>query len=585
MKKNIPARANTLPEHLPQYLLRLSAAALGAAVLLSGCGGSGNGLSAKDAAQIVYRNGDILTLDKDNTVVQAIGIKDGKIIASGSSATVDALVGPDTKVVDLKGKSLIPGFYDAHSHFVYTGTNARFETDLNSPPIGQVRSIDDMVALLQKKQAELGKDAWITGFGYDDTLLAERRHPTREDLDRVSTTQPVYVTHISGHMAVANSFALAKAGINASSTDPEGGMIGRDKQGQPDGFLAETAQGLVGNLKPGLTAAQVQEGIQAAAQIYASHGVTTANDGASSAGGIQAMEAAAQGGRLPLRVVAWPTALQGMEAAKKVELKSGMVKIGGIKDFYDGSIQGYTGYLSEPYHTPHDGDAHYRGYPRTSKANLIANVEAAHKAGYQLFIHTNGDQAISDVLEAYAKAQQASPRADARHTLIHAQMAREDQLDEMKKLGVIPSFFELHTYYWGDRHRDIFLGPDRGARISPAQSARQRGLPFTLHADTPVVPMDPLLMVWAAVNRVTTGGSVLGADQRISPTDALRALTINAAHQNFEEKERGSIEVGKHADLVVLSDNPTKVDPMKIRNIEVLQTIVGGKQVYAKPGQ
>ena len=563
--------------------LRLSACMLAATAFLAACNGSSNDTIVQNAAQTIYTNGEILTMDKDNTVVQAFGIRDGKIIATGTAAQVDAVKGPDTKVIDLKGKSVVPGFYDAHSHFVYTGTNAKFETDLNSPPIGAVKSIDDMVKLLKQKQAELGGEAWITGFGYDDTLLSELRHPTREDLDKVSTTQPVYVTHISGHMAVANSFALKKAGITATTPDPEGGMIGRDKDGNADGFLAETAQGLVSGLKPALTAAQTQEGIKAAGQIYATKGVTTANDGASSPGGISAMEAAAQAGNLSMRVVAWPTGQQALEAAKKLDLKSGKIKVGGIKDFYDGSIQGFTGYLSEPYHTPHDGDSHYRGYPRSSKDALIAKVDAAHKAGYQLFIHTNGDQAISDVLEAYRKAQQATPRADARHTLIHAQMAREDQLDEMKALGVIPSFFELHTYYWGDRHRDIFLGPDRSARISPAQSAKQRGIPFTLHADTPVVPMDPMLMVWAAVNRVSTSGSVIGADQRISPTDALRALTINAAHQNFEEKERGSIEVGKWADLVVLSANPTKVEPLAIRDINVLETVAEGKSIYVKP--
>lgn len=563
--------------------MRQSFCMLAVTALLTACGGDGTRIDPKDAAQVIYKNGDIITLDQGNSVAQAIGVRDGKIIAVGSVADVQAYAGPDTQVHDLQGKTIAPGFYDAHSHFIYTGINDRFEVDLNSPPIGRVNSIAEVVELLKQKKAEMGADAWITGFGYDDTLLAEKRHPTREDLDKVSTTQPVYVTHISGHMAVANTFALEKAGITATTPNPEGGVIGRDSSGAATGFLAETAQQLVAGGKPAITAAQIQEGVKAAARIYTAKGVTTANDGASNAGSIASMEAAAQAGNLPLRVVAWPTGLQSLVAAEKLPLKSGKVKVGGIKDFYDGSIQGYTGYLHDPYHTPHDGDADYRGYPRTTKENLITKVTEAHKAGRQLLIHTNGDQAISDVLEAYRKAQEAFPRTDARHTLIHAQMAREDQLDEMKTLGVIPSFFELHTYYWGDRHRDIFLGPERGLRISPAQSALKRGIPFTLHADTPIVPMDPIMMIWAAVNRVSTSGAVIGAEQRISPRDAMRALTINAAHQNFEEKERGSIEVGKWADLVVLSANPTTVDPMKIRDINVLETIVEGKQVYQQP--
>lgn len=272
--------------------------------------------------------------------------------------------------------------------------------------------------------------------------------------------------------------------------------------------------------------------------------------------------------------------LDALAGSKAIKLSSGMVKVGGIKDFHDGSIQGYTGYLSHPYHTPHDDDADYAGYPRSSREALVTRAIAAQKAGVQMFIHANGDQAISDVLYAYRKAQEAHPRTDARNVVIHSQMTREDQLDEMKELSVVPSFFELHTYYWGDRHRDIFLGPERGTRISPVKSALNRGIPFTLHADTPVVPMDPMLMLWAAVNRVSTSGAVIGAEQRVPVLDALRGITINAAHQNFEEKERGSIEAGKFADLVVLSGDPVSVDPMKIKDIQVLETIVEGETVY-----
>src|SRR5690606_14373782 len=234
---------------------------------------------------------------------------------------------------------------------------------------------------------------------------------------------------------------------------------------------------------------QIQAGIKEASEMYASQGVTTANDGGSGAPGITALETAANSGDLAIRVVAWPFGQFSKEAADKLELTSGKVKVGGIKQIYDGSIQGYTGYLSEPYYTPYHGDASYRGFSRISKESLDASVMEAHKAGYQLFIHANGDAAIDDVLDAYSKAQAASPRSDTRHVLIHAQMAREDQLDEMKRLNAIPSFFQLHTYYWGDRHRDIFIGPDRASRISPAQSAQSRGLTYTLHADTPIVPM------------------------------------------------------------------------------------------------
>ncbi|MEG0939442.1 MAG: amidohydrolase [Comamonas sp.] len=563
---------------LSKNMLIYGAFAVTAITALAAC--NGDDVPPSGYAQVVYKNGNVLTANKDAQVVQAVAVKDRKVVAAGSDTELSKYIGKDTQVIDLSGKTMIPGFYDAHSHFLMTGINLKFEADLNSPPIGAINSIDEIINLLKKKQAELGTEAWLTGFGYDDTLLADKRHPTREDLDKVSSTQPVFVTHISGHMSVANTAALKLAGITAATANPEGGVIGKDGKGEPTGYLAETAAQLVSKFKPALTAAQQQEGLAAAAKMYASKGVTTANDGATGPAGVEAMEKAAQSGRLPIRVVAWPMGLGALAGSKAIALTSGKVKVGGIKDFHDGSIQGYTGYLSHPYHTPHDGDADYAGYPRSSREALVARVTDAQKAGVQMFIHANGDQAISDVLYAYRKAQEAYPRSDARNVIIHAQMAREDQLDEMKALGVIPSFFELHTYYWGDRHRDIFLGPDRGTRISPVKSALNRGIPYTLHADTPVVPMDPMLMLWTAVNRVSTSGAVIGADQRVSVMDALRGITINAAHQNFEEKERGSIEAGKFADLVVLSANPASVDPMKIKDIQVLETIVEGETVY-----
>lgn len=567
-------RTNTgLHNSVPRPIGRLSLATATAVAALLGCG------SDYEAAQVVYANGNIITVDGKDSVAQAVALRDGKILAVGTTAQMAAHTDQNTQVIDLAGKTMIPGIYDAHSHFTFTGTTARFEANLNSPPISTVKTIDDVVALLKQQQGRLGPDAWVTGFGYDDTLIAEKRHPTRADLDRVSATQPVYITHVSGHLSVANSAALALAGVNAATPNPAGGVIRKDANGNPDGVLEETAMQLVSRLRPALTAAQVQEGIKAASELYVSQGVTTANEGAAAAANVAALEQAAKAGELPMRVIAWPM-LETMAAVDKVELKTGKVKVGGVKDFADGSIQGYTGYLTDPYHTPFHGDASYRGFPRYDREVLAQRVLEVHKAGRQSMIHGNGDEAIADILYAYRKAQQTLPRTDVRPVVIHSQMAREDELDEMKALGVIPSFFVLHTYYWGDRHRDIFMGPDRASRISPTRSAQERGLPYTLHTDTPIVPMEPMRLIWAAVNRVSTSGAVIGAGQRVAPLDALRATTFNAAYQNFEEKERGSIEVGKWADLVVLSADPLRVDPMTIKDITVLETIVEGKSVY-----
>ncbi len=243
----------------------------------------------------------------------------------------------------------------------------------------------------------------------------------------------------------------------------------------------------------------------------------------------------------------------------------------------------YTGYLTQPYHQPPGDDREYRGYPRIPRDELIRLVTRYHESGLQVAVHGNGDASIDDILDAFEAAQRAHPRRNARHVVIHAQMARDDQLDRMRQLSVIPSFFSLHTYYWGDRHRDVFLGPARAARISPARSAVERGLRFTIHADAPVVPMEPLRLVWSAVNRRSVSGAAIGESQRIDVMQALRAVTIDAAYQHFEEDVKGSLTVGKLADLVILSRSPLDV-PQEIDRIRVIETVVGGRTRYRAEG-
>jgi predicted amidohydrolase YtcJ len=252
-----------------------------------------------------------------------------------------------------------------------------------------------------------------------------------------------------------------------------------------------------------------------------------------------------------------------------------------VKLVADGSIQGFTGYLSTPYYTPYHGDDDYRGYPSISRERLFEQVEALHLAGYQLAIHGNGDESIEDILDAFEAAQKVHPVDDPRMILIHAQMARKDQIMRMKDLGVTPSFFTAHTWYWGDRHRDIFMGPERAAVISPSKWALDYGVRFSSHLDTPVTPMEPLQAVWSQVHRITHGGDVLGPEQRIGVMEALRAVTIDAAWQVFQEGNRGSLEPGKYADLVVLSGSPLE-NPIAMRDLQVLHTVIGGATIYKK---
>lgn len=531
----------------------------------------------------LYVGGPILTMDADNRVVDALAVDGERIAGVGSEAELREWARREgARIVDLEGRALLPGFIDAHGHFPGAGIYAVL-VDLNSPPIGGVRDMADLVDRLSERAAQTSDGDWVVGMGYDDSLLAERRHPTRDDLDRASDAHPIAIVHVSGHLAVANSAALERVGIDASTPDPEGGVIRRRAETrEPDGVLEETAMEPVEHvLSPSfLDGLKI---VRRAGKLYLEQGVTTAQSGYTNATLMRGLALSSRLGLIPVRLIVWPdeevsrALLDGsLEFSSPDEL---WVRRGATKLIADGSIQGYTGYLSRPYHVPPGDDPDYRGYPRIPREELIEKVVELHANGLQVAVHGNGDASIDDILDAFEAAQAADPRDDARHVIIHAQMTRDDQLDRMQQLGVIPSFFSLHTYYWGDRHRDIFMGPERAARMSPARGAVERGLRFTIHADCPVVPMEPLRLVWAAVNRRSTSGASIGAAQRIEPLQALRAVTIDAAYQHFEENEKGSLEVGKLADFVILSQSPLE-SPEQIDQIRVLETVIAGRTAY-----
>ena len=355
------------------------------------------------------------------------------------------------------------------------------------------------------------------------------RHPTREDLDRATAEHPIFIWHVSGHLGVANTLALERAGIDESTSDPEGGVIVRDPDtGVPTGLLEENATNPIQELAMDFSIFDFLAMVRGAAAEYASVGVTTAQSGAVTLQMARGLMFAARLGLVPFRLELWPhfeelgpQLLDG--SVNPASLTTERVRIGAIKIIADGSIQGYTGYLSRPYHVPFHGDPKYRGYPRVPPDELAAWVRKYHRAGYQLAIHGNGDASIDDIIAAFRAAQREQPRDDPRLIVIHAQMARDDQLDAMLELGMTPSFFSAHTYYWGDRHWSIFMGPERAARMSPTRSALDRGLRFSVHLDTPVTPMKPVIAVWSTVKRISTGGRVIGAAQRIAPVQALRA--------------------------------------------------------------
>ncbi len=535
----------------------------------------------------VFINGQILTMNAENQVVDAMSVRGARIDRVGSTEDILAEVTRETIVTDLRGRTLMPGFVDAHGHFPGSG-QVVFSTDLNSPPIGSIENMAQLLARL-KSAHEARPNDWLTGFGYDDTLLAEGRHPTREDLDQVSTTRPIAIGHVSGHLYAVNSAALAEMGIDESTPDPEGGVIQRDPNSpdgrRPNGVLEETAarQALLKALDIGLT-----DGIRMttyAAREYLQAGVTTASAGGMPLGLAKLLGPLSELNVFPQRVALFPL-LEEVEAEvlsgewRPEVLASGRLSLPRVKIIADGSIQGYTGYLSEPYYQPYKGDVFYRGYPSVSREDLFRQVAGLHRQKVQYAIHVNGDASVDDALDAIEAAQQSQPWPEVRPLFIHAQMSRHDQIQRMADLGITPSFFSSHTYYWGDRHAGIFMGPERAANMSPARWALDAGVRYSSHADTPVTPMLPLQVVWSQVNRITTGGEVLGEHQRVSPVEALRAVTIDAAWQVFLDKDIGSLESGKLADMVVLSGSP--LEPSDIRELVVEQTFIGGAEVYSR---
>ena len=531
----------------------------------------------------IFNNGTILTMDAGNSTAEAVAVRNGRVEAVGTNQEVNQLISDECVVVDLKGKTVIPGFIEAHGHFPWSGFDA-VGVNLNSPPIGTMTCISEVIESLKKKAVETEKGKWVFGTGYDDTNLVEKRLLTRADLDEVSIDPPVFVNHISGHIGMANRLALEAAGIDANTPNPEGGVISRDaKTDEPTGVLEEAANFMVFQLATNFTMEENLAIIKWSVEDYARNGVTTVQAGFTNEKLLSGLSAASKYGQIPLRIITWPDP----ELSEKIiegKIEAGahnteIFQIGAVKIIGDGSIQGYTAYLSEPYHVPFKDDKDYRGYPVTERKVLVELVKKFHQAGRQLAIHGNGDATIDDIIYAVDQAQKEYPRKDHRHIIVHCQTARYDQLDQMKRLGITPSFFSAHAYYWGDRHYNIFLGPQRACRQNPAKTALNKGIPFSIHLDTPVTPINPLLLVWSAVNRLSTGGNIIGGDERISALQALRATTIDAAWQVFQEDNRGSVEVGKYADLVVLSDNPLQ-QPDTINNIKVLETIVGGRTIY-----
>ena len=544
------------------------------------------------AADIAFHGDNILTFADQDAPANFVVIRGKSIVFVGQRKDWQGSV---ANIVALEERALLPGFIDAHGHISFHARVASL-ANVASPPVGPAKDIAGLVQELKNyaDSKKLLEGQWITGMGYDDSLLAEQRHPTRDDLDAVSDTHPIMLMHVSGHLAAVNSKALEIAKISAASEDPAGGVIRRYPDStEPNGVLEESATYAV---RKYMTASDEPfEEIHRGVLDYARYGITTAQDGAASAQVVQLLQASAEYREFPIDVVAYQRAderfLQDPDLAMpEIEAYANGFRVGGVKMVLDGSPQGKTAYLTKPYEVqPHGQHADYRGYPIMPPASVDALFAKFIGAGIPILAHANGDAAADLFLDALAKSLTtdagasavAKKSVDHRSVMIHAQTVRDDQLDRIAGMRVIPSYFSAHTFYWGDWHRDSVLGLERGSRISPTASSLTKGITFTVHNDAPIVPPDMLRLVWATSNRLTRSGQILGADERVSVEEALKAVTVNAAYQYFEEDRKGTIEVGKQADFVLLSANPLSVAKEDLLNIKVLQTVARGVTVFS----
>lgn len=521
------------------------------------------------SGEIALINAQVLTLDPAEPTAEALLIRGNRIAAVGSEAHVLEKASSRVTVIDVGARTVVPGFIDAHSHFPVSGL-AAVSVNVQPPPVGPGDSKEAVLEAVRRAIPEAAADddsALILGFNYDNTAFEIPVHPTRLELDAVSKGYPVYLWHNSGHLGVANSAALKRLGISESSPPIEGGERGRYANGVLSGLLLEKAAPPMTALVKHLSWRDQWRIVTGARQEYLAAGVTTVQNGYASKlmsrllNGLHTLKI------MPQRVVAW-LAHDKLDPAEIESLPDNTT----IKILVDGSPQGLTAYMTEPYLVAATGDKN-AGIEIYSQSELDALVMKYHNLGLRLALHGNGDAAIDQIIRAITAAQEAYPREDARHLLVHAQLLRPDQIEAMVGLSLHPTFFTTHTFFWGDWHLRS-LGAARASGISPAATAEKNGLRFSVHADTPVTPMDVMFMMWAATTRQTRSGVVLGATERISREAALKAVTIDAAWQAFRENDIGSLEVGKLADMVVLSENP--ITALDIRHVMVEETWIGG---------
>ena len=539
--------------------------------------------------QILYYGGDILTMSGDKpNYVESIVTNSDTIVFIGRLSEAKKLF-PRSTQMNLGGKTLLPGFIDAHAHFAGFPSQS-IGAQILPPPDAEANNIDALIQILKdwSTPENIELTGWIFGMGFDDSVLEDKRFPTKEDLDKVSTEHPVMIIHISGHFCVVNSKGLELLKLTADSPDPEGGII-RRKPGtkEPNGVLEELA---AIPFMPMVLGPKSEEAIKifltAGQNMALSYGYTTVQEGRAMPSSHLFLEYAANTNFLKLDVVSYID-YSVADSLLKTDWYSSSYKnhyrIGGVKLTLDGSPQGRTAWRTQPYLIPPEGaEEGYLGYPAIPLDEDVEKIyESAFQNNWQIHTHANGDAAMDQMIRTLKKVTAKYGNENRRDVLIHGQYVREDQLDTFKDLNIIASLFPLHTFYWGDWHKEI-IGDSLGNKISPTRTALNKGLKITIHTDAPVALPNLMRVLWTATNRVSRSGSIIGEEERLSPYEALKCITEWSAYQHFEEKNKGTLEIGKLADLVILDSNPLTVDKEKIKDIIVLETIKEGTSVYRR---
>ena len=545
------------------------------ASLIAACGDAQN--PPEPAAQFdgtLIVNADIVTMDPANPTANALAYSGQRIVAVGEEADVRARIGDPATVFDLGGRTVTPGFFETHDHMIMSSASLSL-TDISpftTPTLAE--------ALEKLSVTAPDEDGWVIAFGADQTLYEERRGPTLDLLDPIFPDTPVLITHLSGHGGFANSAALALAGIDENTPDPQGGFFEKDADGNLTGFLSGQPALFMVATYPSPSVDDAYAG----ARLRAAAGVTTASELAIMNGELLDVVAKlTAAGDLAVRLVGglFVTAPDFEDAVQRIDAaRNDLLRVPFVKTWTDGSLQGGTGDLLEGYYDPEMGGDGAQG----TQEMFNAQVKRMYELGVWPAIHANGDGAVETALNAIQYAQQETgmgPDSGIRPQLIHAQVTSEAQIERMAELGVSPTFFTTHVYYWGDLHAERSVGPEKVHRISAMADAFRLGVHPSMHNDPPVSPVNPILNMWIAVNRMSTSGAVYGPEQAITPQQALEAYTINGAYQFGMEEDAGSLEAGKFADFVVLDRNPLKVDPAGIRDIKVEATVLLGRQTFA----